>query len=106
MPSTRSALRTVDAPIGFHSGAAPFSSSSLRHTSSVPARTLRALRGLWRGCTVLERLVADAVRAGNKAQARDLRSVLTAVERGAAHISGGFVINEIEPEAKKWAKAK
>ena len=66
----------------------------------------RALRSLWRSSTVLERLVADAVRAGNKARARDLRGVLTAVERGAAHISGGFVINEIKPEARKWAKAK
>lgn len=66
----------------------------------------RALRSLRRSSTVLERLIADAVRGGNKARTRDLRSVLTAVERGAAHISGGFVINELEPEARKWAQLK
>jgi hypothetical protein len=67
---------------------------------------LRAFRSLGRSCTLLERLIADADKAGDKARARDLRSVLTAVVRGAAHISGGFVIKEIKPEAKKWTKAK
>jgi hypothetical protein len=64
----------------------------------------RALRSLRRSATVLERLIAEAVRAGRKAEARDLRSTLTAVERGHAHISGGFVISEIEPAARQWRK--
>jgi hypothetical protein len=63
----------------------------------------RALGSLYRSATVLERLIADALTAGHKARARDLRSVLTAVNRGSAHIGGGFVIAEIKPLARKWA---
>jgi hypothetical protein len=69
------------------------------------ASSYRAQRSLSRSSTVLERLIAKAVDAGDKTLARDLRSISTAVLRGLLHLSGGFPIKEIEAEVRKWGKA-
>jgi hypothetical protein len=70
------------------------------------ASGFRALGGLRRALTVLTRLIGEAVKAGHKPRARDLRSIRTAVQHGLDHMTGGFVIKEIEPKAKQWAKCK
>jgi hypothetical protein len=70
------------------------------------ASGLRAMRGLYRSRTVLKRLIGNAVNADQVTLARDLRGVLTAVERAVQHQTGGFVIREIKPEAAKWAQAR
>ena len=69
----------------------------------------RALQSLRRSRTTLSRLLADPAAAGHRwstATLRDVRGVLTSVERALAHISGGFPVKEIEPLARKWARLK
>jgi hypothetical protein len=60
----------------------------------------RALQSLARSRTTLKRLLAEPAAAAPS----DFRSVLTAVERARAYISGGFPVKEIEPLARMWGK--
>jgi hypothetical protein len=60
-----------------------------------------ALESLSRGRTILERVIAEAVAAGNKRLARDLRRVETGVRLAQSNIAGGFDRKEIEPKAEQ-----
>jgi hypothetical protein len=67
----------------------------------------RARVSLHRSSVVLKRLIADAVRAGDRAFARDLRGIDTSVQRARTHLSGGFRIREIQPLAQQnWTRAE